>query len=292
MPDMPALAVTVVTAPGAPGRPAPPVDPAVVARTDTTVTVSWQPPAGSPPASRYVVYEGGRPVASTGGTSATVRGLHHATGYAFTIAAVDARGNESAGAGVAGRTATCQARPPRPVAVSARALSASSVRLDWVQEAAAVWYTVYDDDAVVGTSVGTATVVSGLLSASTHRLRVVAVLAEGCGETRASAAARVATPAGPVTRPTRPENLRIASADPLTGTVGLRWTQPAGDDPAIAHRLYRGAEVVTTATGTELAVRLPMATTQVLTVAAVDAAGLESAQSAPLTVQVPYLPPP
>jgi hypothetical protein len=37
---------------------------------------------------------------------------------------------------------------------------------------------------------------------------------------------------------------------------------------------------------------LPKATTQVLTVAAVNAAGLESAHSTPVTVQVPYLPPP
>lgn len=292
-PPPPPTTVTVVTAPGAAvARPEPPVAPSVAAQGDTWLRLAWQPPAGATEAARYAVYQGARRVATTSGTSVTVRGLYHAAGYAFTVVAVDARGNESAGAAVSGSTATCQSRPPRPIDVTARALSASSVRLDWVQEAAASSYTIYEGDTVVGTSVGTATVVSGLPSASAHRFRVVANLIRGCGSTRASAAAAVETPAGPTARPARPDGLRMTTGDPRTGTVWLRWTQPTDGAPAVAYRLYVGTEVVATSATTGVAVQLPMATRQVLTVVAVSADGMESAQSAPLSVLVPYLPPP
>jgi len=292
-PNSPPVSVTVVTAPDTVlGRPEAPVGPAVTAQTDTSITLSWQPPAGGTPATRYAVYEGGQRVATTSGTSATVGGLYHATRHAFTVAAIDARGNESAGAAVTGSTATCQARPPRPTAVRAEPLSASSVRLDWVQEAAAVSYTIYDRGTAISTSLGTSVVIGGLPSASTHRLRVVATLVSGCGTTRASAAATVTTLAGPSARPARPEGFRMVSGDQMTGTVTLGWAQPAGGAPVAEYRIYRGVEVLARTSATNLALALPQATTQVLTVAAVTADGLESAHSAPLSVQVPYLPPP
>ncbi|HYN98029.1 MAG TPA: hypothetical protein VES42_29660, partial [Pilimelia sp.] len=75
-PGTPPAAVAVVTPAGPAGHPDAPANPAVSARTDTSLTLSWEPPAGGTPATRYVVYEGGRAVATTGGTSATGRGLY------------------------------------------------------------------------------------------------------------------------------------------------------------------------------------------------------------------------
>jgi hypothetical protein len=291
-PSDPATTVTVVTSPGPSGTPTVPVDPVVSGHTDTTLTLSWGPPVGGTAATRYLVYESGRRVAATSGTSATARGLHHAAPYAFQVTAVDARGNESPAASVAGTTAPCQARPPRPVDLAATALSASSVRLNWTYDAAARSYTVYAGDMVVGASAGTAAVVGGLASATSHRLRVVATLTNGCGTSPASAAVRVATPVGPPGRPARPADVRLASADPLTSEVTLEWIQPTDGDPAVAFHVYRGADIVATTGTTSVALLLPPATTQVLAVAAVSSAGLESAQSALLTVRVPYLPPP
>jgi chitodextrinase len=263
----------------------------VTASTDTTLTLAWQPPAGG--ATGYAVYDSGRRVATAAGTSTVVRGLYHAARYTFQVAALDARGNESPAVSVGGSTAACQARPPRPAAVTATALSASSVRLSWEYDAAAAGYTIYDGTgAAVGTSAGTATVLSGLASATAYSLRVAATLAGGCGRSGMSAAAGVTTPPGPAGRPTRPADLRMVSGDPATGVVTLEWTQPPGGEPAVSYRVYRGAEVLATVATTGIALALPQATTQVLTVAAVDGRSLESAQSAPLTVRVPYLPPP
>ncbi|MCW6005768.1 fibronectin type III domain-containing protein [Micromonospora sp. CPCC 205371] len=283
--------VTVTTAPGEAGTPESPAGVTVTGRTDTTLGLAWQPPAGG--AAGYAVYESGRRVATTTGASTVVRGLYHAAGYTFQVAALDARGNESPAIAVSGTTAACQARPPRPAAVTAIALSASSVRLSWEYDAAATGYTIFDGTgAAVGTSAGTATVLSGLASATAYSLRVAATLAGGCGRSAASAWVNVTTPPGAAGRPTRPAGLRMVSGDPMTGVVTLEWTQPPGGVPPVSYRVYRGADVLTTADTTRVALALPQATTQVLTVAAVDGRGLESAQSAPLTVRVPYLPPP
>lgn len=290
-PMPPPLRVTVTTAPGVAGTPAPPTGATVTASTDTALTLAWQPPAGG--ATAYAVYDAGRRVATASGTSTVVRGLYHAAGYTFQVAALDARGNESPAVPVSGSTAACQARPPRPAAVTATALSASSVRLSWEYDAAAAGYTIYDGTgAAVGTSAGTATVLSGLASATAYSLRVAATLAGECGRSGMSASVGVTTPPGPAGRPTRPADLRMVSGDPLTGVVTLEWTQPPGGVPAVSYRVYRGAEVLATAATTRIALALPQATTQVLTVAAVDGRGLESAQSSPLTIRVPYLPPP
>jgi chitodextrinase len=290
-PGSPAVEVTVTTPAGSAGTPAPPVNPVASGRTDTTVTLSWESPVGGPVA-RYAVYESGRRVATTIGTSATVRGLYHAAAYSFQVAALDARGGESPAAAVRATTATCQARPPRPAAVTATALSASSVRLDWVYDAAAQSYTVYAGDVPLGTSAGTAVVVGGLASATAYRLRVAATLPNGCGAGPASADVRVTTPAGPLGRPARPGQPAVTAADPVTGLVTLGWLTPDDGDPATGYRVYRGADVVATVDANQATLALPKATTQVLTVAAVNAAGLESAHSTPVTVQVPYLPPP
>ncbi|MEN3609018.1 fibronectin type III domain-containing protein [Plantactinospora sp. ZYX-F-223] len=290
-PAVPAMRVAVVTAAGTASTLAPPADPAVTASTDTTLTLGWRPP--STVATRYAVYESGRRVAISTGTSATVRGLYHAAGYTFQVTAFDARGNESPAVAVAGNTAECQTRPPRPAALTATALSASSVRLSWEYDAWASGYTIHTGDVAVGTSAGTTTVLSGLPSATALRLRVIATLPGTCGQSPASPAVAVTTPAGPTARPARPTDFRVASANPMTGALTLTWTQPAGDDPAVGYRVYRGAEVIAEATAAPVVVlALPQATTHVLTVVAVDEHGMESARSADLTVRVPYLPPP
>ncbi len=288
----PSTAVTVVMPPGTTPRPGTPVDARATGQTADTVTLAWSPPVDGAPAVRYAVYDGDRRVLTTGRTSATVRGLYHAARHTFTVLAVDAGGNESAGVPVTAATATCQQRPPHPVKVTADVVSASSVRLRWLQEAAATSYTVYVDGAAVSTSVYPEAMLGGLPSASTSRLRVSATLANGCGATGLSRPVTVTTPDGPAGRPASPQDLRVVAEDPYTGTVHLRWVQPAGETPAVSYRLYRGTEVFAAADTTTLQLRLSVATEHVFTVAAVDAAGSESAHSAPLTVRAPYLPPP
>jgi hypothetical protein len=192
-------------------------------------------------------------------------------------------------------TETCLASPPRPAALTATALSASSVRLNWTLEATASSYTVYDRDTAVATSRYPDVVLSGLPPASPHAYRISATLPQDCGETMRSTRVTVTTLAGPAARPDAPAALSVTGNTP-TGTsstqLTLGWTASAGADQAVGYRVYEGATVVGETAGTTLSVTVGAVTTHSFTVVAVDGAGQESAASPPVTVRATYLPPP
>jgi hypothetical protein len=287
---------SATTAAGTAGRPAAPAGLTVTGRTDTTIGLSWTAPVGPAPA-RYAVYSGGTRVAVARGTSATVRRLFHATWHRFTVAALDAAGNESAHtAAVSTGTETCLARPPRPVELTATALSPSSVRLTWTLAAEAESYTIFDRDTAVATAHDSAAVVSGLPSGSRHSFRVSATLPQSCGETPRSQAATVTTLAGPTARPAAPASLEVTGNVPTGWPSGaeltLSWSASAGSEPAVGYRVYEGGTVVGETDATSLTLAVGAATRHSYTVVAVDAAGNESAASTPVTAWATYLPPP
>jgi hypothetical protein len=279
----------VTTAAGPTARPAPPTGLVVGATSDRSVALSWTPSAG---AIRYAIYEGARRVVSVAATNATVRGLHHAATHLFSVVAEDRYGSQSTAATVSASTATCHPAPPRPV-VSVSAASPSTVTLAWELDTAATFYTVYDGPTAVATSLRPSAVVSGLPGGVRHRFSVVATLAGGCGST--SAAVSVRTPAGAAARATAPTTLEFAAGRPVdmyTASVTLTWAQPASEVPVVGYRLYEGGDLVGTTATTTITQLLPNAVPHRYTVAAVDAAGNESAQSPPLDFSVPYVPVP
>jgi fibronectin type 3 domain-containing protein len=286
---------SVTTTAGSTGRPGAPTALIVAGRTDSTVQLSWTPAPGSPPA-RYAVYDGDTPVARTSGTAVTVRQLYHASPHAFTVTALDAAGNESAHTAPAlVSTAPCQVNPPRPAGLTATAVSASSIRLSWTFRSAATSYIVYDGDRAVATPAGPDAMVTGLASGSRHNLRVTAVLPNGCGETPRGTAVKVTTLPGPDARATAPTGLTLVRNAPLdvsTTSITLGWTTSPTGEPAASHRLYEGATLAGEATGDQISLTAGAGTRHTYTVVAVDAAGNESAQSAPLAVQAMYMPPP
>jgi fibronectin type 3 domain-containing protein len=302
----PSAPVTVTTARGARARGAAPAGLTVGARTATSIALSWAASGGTPVA-RYAVYEGATRVAGTAATATVLGGLWRDTPHEYTVAALDATGAESAhSAPVYTSTQPCpdpRAGPLSPVnaptAVTATAVSSSTVSLAWVQEFDAGSFTVrrstspgLPPEAVVTTRVPSA-VVTGLPPGDSSTYTVVAHT--GCGDSSPSAGVTVATPAGPAARPEAPVEPRVTATVPhpdSTGTVSLAWTQPAGPDPAVGFRLYEGGTLLATSATREVTLRLPGGPTHTVTVVAVDAAGSESAQSPPVVFTVPFLPPP
>ncbi|WP_037914987.1 CBM35 domain-containing protein [Actinacidiphila yeochonensis] len=65
------------------------------ASTPGSVSLAWQPVNTGSATTGYTVYSGGRAVATTSGTTATVGGLAPATGHTFTVVAHDAKGRAS-----------------------------------------------------------------------------------------------------------------------------------------------------------------------------------------------------
>jgi hypothetical protein len=292
----PVASTTVTTAPGDAARPGSPAGLTATGSTDSTIDLSWTPPSGPPPA-RYAVYDGATPVAVTTGTTATIDRLYHATGHRFTVAALDAAGNESAHSTAAtAATEPCLSKPPRPVAPSATAASPSSVRLSWTFDAAATSYTVFDGSTPVATTRYPEAVLTGLPPASEHAYRVVATLAPACGESPSSRRTAVTTPDGPAARPAAPASLDVAGnvpgAWPSAAELTLAWSPAAGGAPTTGYRVYEGATVVGETADTSLTLPVGAATTHEYMVVAVDAAGHESAPSPRVTVRATYLPPP
>ncbi|GIE34547.1 hypothetical protein Ait01nite_075920 [Actinoplanes italicus] len=290
---VPVGSLTVTTGTGSATPPQPPTGLTVTGRSDSSVGLTWTAPPGPRPA-RYAVYDGATLAAVTGGTSVTVGRLHHATWHRFTVAALDAAGNESAHtAAVTTGTETCLSSPPRTATPVATALSASSVRLSWSLEAAATSYTVLDRDTAVATTRYPEIVLTGLASASQHVYRVVATLPQACGDTPRSRRTAVTTLDGPAARPAAPTGLAVTEnvpgAWPSGAQLTLAWSAVAG---GAGYRLYEGAQVVGETTGTSLTLPVGAATTHEYAVVTLDAAGLESTPSARVTVRATYMPPP
>jgi hypothetical protein len=302
----PGTPVTVATARGAPARAAAPAGLTAGARTATSIALSWAAPGGAPVA-RYVVYEGATRVAGTAATATVLGGLWRDTPHEYTVAALDAAGAESAHSEPV-RTSTQPCPDPRagprspvnaPAAVTATAVSSSTVSLAWIQEFDADSFTVrrstssgLPPEPVVTTRVPSA-VVTGLPPGDTSTYTVVAHT--GCGDSSPSAGVTVSTAAGPAARPEAPVEPRLTASMPhpdFTGTVTLAWTQPTGPDPAVGFRLYEGGTLLTTSATPDVTLRLPGGPTHAVTVVAVDAAGSESAQSPAVVFTVPFLPPP
>lgn len=293
----PSQAVTVTTPDGPSARPAAPTGLAAGTRTTTTIALTW---TAVPLAAAYRVYEGGVRVATTSTPGVVLRGLWRDTGHQYTVAAVDAAGSESAqSAPTHASTQPCpESAVPAPTALTAVALSASSVRLSWTQVFPASSFTVYRLGAGAPQPIATtrvpSTMVTGLPSATTARFAVAAD-ATACGPSGMSAPATVTTAAGPAARPAAPTGLSVVSQAPnfdFTGTVTLGWVQPPGGASPVAYRLYEGASLFATTSTTGVTLRLPGGPTHQVTAVAVDAAGNESAPSAPVVFTVPFFPPP
>jgi chitodextrinase len=257
------------------------------------VSLSWTAAPGPAPA-RYAVYDGAARVAVTTGTTATVDRLFHNTRHRFTVAALDAGGDESAHSpAITTFTETCRSMPPRPAGLTATATSASSVRLAWTLDAAATSYTVLDGDRPVLTTRYPEAVLTGLASASRHAYRVVATLPQSCGDTAPSRRADVTTPAGPAARPPAPATLALTGNVPgnwpTSAQLTLTWSAAA---PEAAYRVYEGADVVGETTATSITLPVGGGTTHEYAVVTVDAAGHESGPSPRLTAQAMFMPPP
>ncbi|MCW2505169.1 MAG: Conserved putative secreted protein [Actinomycetia bacterium] len=283
--------VTVTTAAGPAQRPDPVTALAVTATSPRTVTLTW---SSSGSAARYAVYDGATAVAVTAAAPVTIRNLYRDTAHVYTVVARTGAGDESTGTSVRASTVTCEAAPPRPV-VTATAVSPSTVVLTWAEDSAATLFTVSDSGITVATSATPSAVVSGLGSASAHHFTVTAALAGGCGQTPASAPVAVTTPPGPSSRPLAPQQFTFLTGhaiDLATSSVTLGWTQPATGPAVAGYRVYEGGTLVGTSAASPITLTLPSAATHRYTVAAVDAAGDESPQSAPLTFSSPWIPVP
>ncbi|WP_329582074.1 carbohydrate binding domain-containing protein [Kitasatospora sp. NBC_01250] len=91
---------------------------------------------------------------------------------------------------------------------------------------------------------------------------------------------------GPAQSPATPTGLAVSATTPAS--IALTWSEPATGSAAVSYRVYEGSAVVATSSTTAATVTgLAAGSSHSYTVTALDAAGHESAPSAPVTASTP-----
>lgn len=174
-------------------------------RTESTITLSWQPASDNVAVTGYRVFRGATQVGSTASTSYTATGLTCGTSYTFGVEAYDGSGNHSSRAATIVSTAACSdaVAPSTPTSLLKTGSTTTSVSLSWSaasDNVAVAGYSLYVAGALIGTTAQTAYSFGGLTCGVTYALGVEAYDVAGNRSPRASlstATAACGTPAPP-----------------------------------------------------------------------------------------------
>ncbi|MDX6646288.1 MAG: hypothetical protein QOK40_2015 [Miltoncostaeaceae bacterium] len=262
------------------------------------IALTWKASKDDVGVAGYRVFgDGAVPIATLANvTGYTDSGLAPRTSSSYTVAAVDAAGNQSPrSAPAAATTAADTTGPTAPTGVQASALDAHRIGVTWTastDDTAVTSYRIFRDGSAtaLATLAGTATgyTDSGLAPQGAHSYTVAAFDAAG-NRSVASPAASAST-AADTTAPTVPAGVTATALDAARIAVG--WTA-SGDDTAVTgYLVYRDGVPAPMATLGPSATSftdsgLALQSTHSYAVSAVDAAGNQSAPSAPATATTP-----
>jgi chitodextrinase len=168
------------------------------------IDLSWVKPAGSAVVVGYVVYRDQQELATLAGTTTVYQddAVQPATGYAYTVEALGARGSTSPQSATARATTPAledRQPPSAPTDLSAKALSTSEVDLSWTastDDVGVSGYVIYRDGKPVTTVPGTFTSYAdtGLAYGSFYTYTVQAVDAAGNSSPQSSPARATTAP--------------------------------------------------------------------------------------------------
>jgi chitodextrinase len=219
-------------------------------------------------------------------------GLAAGTTYSYTIRAVDAAGNESAFS--TPRTATTHVPPDKtppttPVIESATAVSPTQIVLRWsaaTDNKAVAGYYVYRGGVKVMTIGGTAWMESGLTPSTTYAYTVAAVDASGnISPQSAPVSARTMAPADR-TAPSVPGGVQATVLAP--NRISVAWTASTDNVQVAGYKIFRNGKLIAIPGSSPYVDEMIFPNvTYTYMVAAYDAAGNTSAQSASSTVTTP-----
>lgn len=247
----------------------------------TSVALSWRAATDNVGVSAYRIYRNGAVVGSSSATSYTASGLAPKTAYSFSIAALDAAGNESVKSNaLTVTTKPDTSPPPAPGLPTLDSRTYTSIVISWnatTDNVKTVGYNIYRDGAKVGTTTtGTSYSSTGLTPGKNYVFSVSSYDAAG-NESARSAASTFNTVAD-TTAPSAPTEL----ASPLqAGTsISLSW-RAATDNIAIGgYNIYRNGTKVGTSTTTNFtSTGLTAGTAYSFSVSAYDTSGNESVRS-------------
>src|SRR5213596_590915 len=273
--------------------PSPPTSLTGAAAGSTGASLSWGASTDNVGVTGYIVRRDGAPIATPAATSFTDTGLSAGATYSYTVAARDAAGNispNSASVSVTTAIAADTTPPSTPSGLTAAAAGSTGANLAWSASTDNVGVTAYivSRNGVQVATPATSSYADTGLSVGTYSYTVAARDAAGnISPNSATASITVAD----TTAPTTPTGLTAAVA----GSTGanLAWSASTDNVGVTAYIVRRnGVQVATPATTSYADTGLSAATTYSYTVAARDAAGNVSPNSATVSVTTGSTPPP
>jgi chitodextrinase len=256
----------------------------------TSVALNWSASTDNVGVLGYRIFRNGAQVATASGTTYTDIGLTPSTVYSYAVAAYDAAGNvsslsPSAVAQTAAPSPGDTQAPTPPSSLTATATGTSTVSVSWgasTDNVGVAGYRIFRNGTQVGTATGTSYNDTGLAPATVYTYTVVAFDAAG-NSSSPSSSATATTQSPPDTQaPTMPTSVTATATS--FSTIALSWSPSTDNVGVVEYRIFRNGVQVGTSGGTTFNdTGLQPLTTYTYRVAARDAAGNVSTQSAPVS---------
>jgi chitodextrinase len=220
------------------------------------VVLAWDPAADNVGVIGYGSYRGGLPFGSTPEPTLTLSGLSCGSTYTYDLDAVDASGNRSARTPVWVVTAACLDRDPpsTPTDLTVTDQTTSSLSVEWEPASDNVGVTRYRvsvDGRTARSVTGVNATVTGLACGTAYLFAIEAYDAADNrsprSETRSATAPCAARPPSPdTTRPSRPRDLHVGSANETS--ISLLWSGSTDNVAVTAYVVYRNGSAAATVT--------------------------------------------
>jgi glucose/arabinose dehydrogenase/chitodextrinase len=227
-------------------------------------------------------------IATATSTSYSDTGLSPSTTYRYRVRAVDAALNYSGYSTVKNATTpaiTDAQAPSVPTGLSGTGVSISQINLSWTASSdnvAVIGYKVFRNGALVGTTATTTFQDTGLIGANTTYSYAVSAY-DAAGNNSAQSPSVNASTLPDTTAPSVPTGLNGLVMGP--SAITLNWNDSTDNVGVAGYKVYRdGVFLTSTSVKPIQDTGLTQSTTYTYQVSAYDAAGNESAQSAPVPV--------
>ena len=217
------------------------------ARTETSITLSWQASSDAGGVAGYRVFRDGALAGSTNSTSYTVAGLSCGKSYTFGLEAFDPSANHSARTATIFSTAACSdtVAPSAPASFVKTGATTTSIAVSWSpasDNVAVAGYALSVAGSAIGTTAQPSYTFSGLACGTSYALGIEAYDAAGNRSPRitlqADAAACASSPPTPPPSPPPSQGLANVFAVPPTSTDGstncVRSATPKTYEQALA----------------------------------------------------------
>jgi chitodextrinase len=284
--------VTVDNDTGCSTAPSTPGSVTATSSSPTSTTVTWNastPALGCAITTYHVTPTGGTTVNPTT-TSYTFTGLVPNTSYTYYVTASDTSGHTSATAIATVTTEADTTAPSVPSSVTATAVSANSVRLNWTastDNVGVAYYRIYKNGTLYYTTAAGATsfLDTSDTGSTTYTYKVSAVDTSGNESAEAvTTPATITTPqATDTTPPSEPTNLTATLT--TSSSIALSWNASTDNVGVGGYRVYRnGTEVGSVTSGTSYTnTGLSANTTYTFYVIAYDTSGNSSTASSTIS---------